>query len=65
MYLLMMHGNLSRITDFGEAKELAEGFKDDNPLQTSDNYEVYMDDVEKQKDVVAFAEGLEGVRKVE
>lgn len=32
--------------------------------QTSDNYEVYMDDVEKQKDVVAFAEGLEGVRKV-
>lgn len=49
---------------FGEAKELAEGFKDDNPLQTSDNYEVYMDDVEKQKDVVAFAEGLEGVRKV-
>lgn len=49
---------------FGEAKELAEGFKDDNPLNGSDNYEVYMDDVEKQKDVVEFAENLEGVRRV-
>ena len=47
-----------------QGSDAAEGFKDDNPLQTSDNYEVYMDDVEKQKDVVAFAEGLEGVRKV-
>ena len=49
---------------FGEAKELADGFKDDNPLNGSDNYEVYMDDVAKQKDVVAFAEKLDGVRKV-
>lgn len=49
---------------FGEAKELADGFKDDNPLNGSDNYEVYMSDVAKQKDVVAFAEKLDGVRKV-
>lgn len=49
---------------FGDAKELADGFKDDNPLSGSDNYEVYMDDVSKQKDVVAFAEQLDGVRKV-
>lgn len=49
---------------FGDSKDAAEGFKNDNPLATSDNYEVYMADVEKQKDVVAFAEGLEGVRKV-
>lgn len=49
---------------FGESAELAEGFKSDNPLANSDNYEVYMSDVSKQKDVVAFAEGLEGVRKV-
>lgn len=49
---------------FGESGELAEGFKSDNPLANSDNYEVYMEDVSKQKDVVAFAEGLEGVRKV-
>lgn len=49
---------------FGESKDAAEGFKTDNPLATSDNYEVKMADVEKQKEVVAFAEGLEGVRKV-
>ena len=49
---------------FGEAKELADSFKDDNPLNGSDNYEVYMDDVAKQKDVVSFAEKLDGVRKV-
>lgn len=49
---------------FGESKDAAEGFKNDNPLANSDNYEVYMADVAKQKDVVSFAEGLEGVRKV-
>ncbi len=49
---------------FGESKDLAEGFKDDNPLVGSDNYEVYMKDVESQKEVVKFAEGLDGVRKV-
>lgn len=49
---------------FGDAKELAEGFKDDNPLSGSDNYEVYMSDVSKQADVVEFAESLDGVRKV-
>ena len=28
---------------FGDNPELAEGFKDDNPLASSDNYEVYME----------------------
>ena len=49
---------------FGDTPEAAEGFKNDNPLGNSDNYEVYMSEVEKQADVVAFAESLEGVRKV-
>lgn len=49
---------------FGDSKDAAEGFKNDNPLASSDSYEVLMDDVSKQKEVVAFAEGLEGVRKV-
>lgn len=49
---------------FGDAKELADGFKDDNPLSGSDNYEVYMCDVSKQKDVVSYAEKLDGVSKV-
>ena len=49
---------------FGDTPEAAEGFKNDNPLGNSDNYEVYMSEVEKQADVVAFAESLDGVRKV-
>ena len=49
---------------FKESVDLADGFKSDNPLGNSDNYEVYMADVSKQKDVVEFAKSLEGVRKV-
>ena len=49
---------------FQGSEEAAEGFKDDNPLANSDNYEVYMSDVSKQKDVVSFAGSLDGVRKV-
>ena len=49
---------------FGESADLADGFKSDNPLADSDNYEVYMSDVSKQKVLVAYAESLDGVRKV-
>ena len=35
---------------FGDNTELAEGFKDDNPLATSDNYEVYMQTVDDGSD---------------
>lgn len=63
---------------FGDNPELAEGFKDDNPLASSDNYEVYMKTVddnenlmarsrslaETQKDLVSFAQKLDGVREV-
>lgn len=49
---------------FGESADLADGFKSDNPLADSDNYEVYMADVSKQSQVVEFAESLDGVRKV-
>ena len=49
---------------FGDSKEAAEGFKNDNPLANSDNYEVYLSDVSKQKQVVSYAEKLDGVRKV-
>ena len=49
---------------FGESSDLADGFKNDNPLASSDHYEVYMSDVSKQKDVVEYAESLDGVRKV-
>lgn len=50
---------------FGDdSANLAEGFKNDNPLAGADNYEVYMQNVEDQSELVSFAEGLEGVRKV-
>ena len=63
---------------FGDNPELAEGFKNDNPLASSDNYEVYMkttDDSQSllarsrslsatQKELVEFAQKLDGVREV-
>lgn len=64
---------------FADNKELADGFKSDNPLAGSDNYEVYMKTVDEkgqdliakskslaatQKELVDFAKGLDGVRKV-
>ena len=64
---------------FKDNPELAEGFKNDNPLAGSDNYEVYMKVVEDdgasfvsqgrslsktQQDLVKFARGLDGVRQV-
>lgn len=64
---------------FGDNADLADGFKNDNPLAGSDNYEVYMKTSENdeesltvrsksladtQQDLVKFAKGLDGVRKV-
>ena len=63
---------------FGDNPELAEGFKDDNPLASSDNYEVYMQTTEDsqsllarsrslsatQQELVEFAQQLDGVREV-
>lgn len=48
---------------FGEDSDAAAGFTE-NPLEDSDNFEVYMKTVDSQDDVVAYAKGLEGVRKV-
>ena len=47
----------------GENSDLAEGW-DENPLENSDNFEVYMKDVEKQAELVEYAEEIKGVRKV-
>ncbi len=53
------------LSDYLEGnEELAEGFKDDNPLINSDNYEVYLESVEKQDAVVKYIEKIDGVRKV-
>lgn len=44
--------------------EYADGFENDNPLEGSSNYEIYMKDVSKQPALVQYLESLEGVRKV-
>lgn len=48
---------------FGGDETAKEGFNE-NPLANSDNFEVYMKDVEKQAELVEYAESLDGVRKV-
>lgn len=49
---------------FGNNAEAAAGFADDNPLATSANYEIYLNDVAMQGTLVSYLEGLDGVRKV-
>lgn len=44
--------------------ELIETFGDDNPLEGSDSYTVYVKQIEKQAGLVDYIETLEGVRKV-
>ena len=48
---------------FGDT-DAAEGFKDDNPLVDSSNYQVYLKDISKQDDLVTYIESLDKVRKV-
>ena len=61
-----------------QGSEAADGFKDDNPLANSDNYEVYMKTTDNSQDLIArskslsstqqdldkFAQSLDGVSKV-
>lgn len=47
-----------------EAKELSAAFADDNPLATSDSYEVFLNNIEDQQSMVAYIKTLPGVREV-
>lgn len=52
---------------FGDTElesEMAEGFKNDNPLANSSSYSVYVDKIEHQDALVKYIEGLGGVREV-
>ena len=49
---------------FADDPDLAEGFKDDNPLANSANYEVYLNDLTMQDSLVSYIRGIDGVRKV-
>ena len=48
-----------------QGSDVAEGFKDDNPLVNSSNYHVYLNQIEKQTELVNYIQGLELVRDVE
>ena len=49
---------------FGAEEALAEGFADDNPLAGSSSYEIRLNRIADQDGMVAYLEGLSGVRKV-
>lgn len=49
---------------FKDALDLAEGFADDNPLANSASYEIFLNDIAAQGDMVAYLQTIEGVRKI-
>ena len=44
--------------------DLEESFGDDNPLEDSESYEIYLNDISKQIELVNYLKQLEGVRQV-
>ena len=44
--------------------EYAEGYEGDNPLDGSDNYEIYLTDVSKQTELVTFLSTIPGIREI-
>lgn len=49
---------------FANNPELAEGFKDDNPLANSSYFEIHLKDVSMQKSLVTFLKATDGIRQV-
>lgn len=49
---------------FEDYPELAEGFKDDNPLANSSSYEIYLNEASSQATLVTYLENLDGIRQV-
>lgn len=44
--------------------EYADGYEGDNPLEGSENFEIYLNDVAKQPELVAWLSELQGIREV-
>jgi cell division transport system permease protein len=44
--------------------EYADGYEGDNPLEGSENYEIYLKDVSKQQELVSWLETVDGVREI-
>lgn len=50
--------------DYFQGSDAAEGFKDDNPLVNSANYQVYLKEIERQNQLIAYIQGLDHVRDI-
>jgi cell division transport system permease protein len=49
---------------FNGSEAAAESFGGDNPLAKLSSYEIYVDEIENQDDLISYVEGLDGVRVV-
>lgn len=53
-----------KMENFEDSQELIDSFGDENPLEDSASYTVYLKDIDRQEDVVSYISGLEGVRTI-
>ena len=54
-----------KVDYFGEDKmDLAEGFRDDNPLANSSSYDIFLNDLENQEEFVTWLKSQDIVRRV-
>ena len=54
-----------KVDYFGEDKmDLAEGFRDDNPLANSASYDIFLNDLENQEEFVAWLKSQDIIRRV-
>ncbi len=44
--------------------EYADGYEGDNPLEGSENFEIYLKDVSKQGELVSYLETVDGIREI-
>ncbi len=49
---------------FAGVEDLAEGFMEDNPLAGAASYQIFLNDISKQQEFVAYLQGVNGVRRV-
>ncbi len=49
---------------FEGLEELAQGFEEDNPMAGSSSYQIFLNDISKQDQFVAYLQDLNGVRRV-
>lgn len=55
---------IAKANYFEGNEDLAEGFADDNPLANSSSYQIFLNDISYQNEMVTYLEGIEGIRRV-